>query len=116
MTHSSLAGVCSLFLFVSGLLSVSLFVCLLLLCSCCVVHLSLCRANLSDLYFKHRQDRYIAIRNNRALCDFYSFVIDSLSDSPLSRSVSVSGHVSPPKCVCLLLLCYVAFGLMLSVL
>lgn len=37
-------------------------------------------ANLSDLYFTQRQDRYILIRNNKPLADFYQAMLDILGD------------------------------------
>jgi len=47
-------------------------------------------ANLSQIYFEQRQDRYIEIRNNQPLVDFFTTILHTISSSPLTCQLSKS--------------------------
>jgi CDP-diacylglycerol--glycerol-3-phosphate 3-phosphatidyltransferase len=51
-------------------------------------------ANLSEIYFKQRQDRYVLIKDNPALATFYRALLSDMRDSPFS--VNLTGTVQPP--------------------
>lgn len=49
-------------------------------------------ANLSDIYFTNRQDRYIKFTQNAALADFYAELFAILRDCPLASAVQASSE------------------------
>jgi CDP-diacylglycerol--glycerol-3-phosphate 3-phosphatidyltransferase len=51
-------------------------------------------ANLSEIYFKQRQDRYVLIKNNPTLAAFYRALLSDMRHSPFS--VNLTGDAQPP--------------------
>lgn len=41
------------------------------------------RANLSDLYFTNRQDRYVLLRDSPEIADFFTELVDAIGDVSL---------------------------------
>ena len=50
-------------------------------------------ANLSDTYFTNRQDRYLLIRHNREVADWFASLSECLVGSPYARRVGPGGVV-----------------------
>lgn len=53
-------------------------------------------ANLSDIYFEQRQDRYIVIRDNPALARYFHQLVATFGKSRYSHTVDMEGVVQPP--------------------
>lgn len=49
-------------------------------------------ANLSEIYFKQRQDRYIVLNRNQRIVDYYSAILHALTTSALACNLSANAN------------------------